>query len=76
MDRGTDFSSTLDTKQAAKLLGLGRSTLVKMRSFGGGPPFLKLGDGLRSRVVYDRTDLQAWLQSRRRSRTNETEAAA
>jgi hypothetical protein len=39
--------------EAAKYLGLSASTLSKLRVFGGGPKFHKLG----RRVVYDTRDL-------------------
>jgi hypothetical protein len=57
----------LDTRKAAEHCGLGHSTLVKYRVFGGGPPFLKLG----RRVVYDPYDLDAWLEDRRRVSTSD-----
>jgi excisionase family DNA binding protein len=56
-----------NTSEAAKYLGVGASTLSKLRVFGGGPVFLKLG----RRVVYDRTDLDAWTQRRRRVSTSD-----
>ncbi len=43
----------LDTVGAADYLGLGKSTLDKLRVGGGGPAFIKIG----KRVVYDPADL-------------------
>jgi hypothetical protein len=60
----------LDTGQAAEHCGLGHSTLVKYRVFGGGPPFFKLG----RRVVYDVDDLDIWLEARRRISTSDNGA--
>ena len=57
----------LKTRQAASYLGLGESTLEKLRVFGGGPVYEKLG---RS-VVYDVDDLEHWAKSRKRSHTSE-----
>lgn len=57
----------LKTRQAADYLGLGESTLEKLRVFGGGPFYEKLG---RS-VVYDVEDLERWAASRKRSNTSE-----
>jgi excisionase family DNA binding protein len=57
----------LPTNEAADCLGISKSTLNKMRVFGGGPPFLKLG----RRVVYDPADLDEWLASHRRASTSE-----
>lgn len=50
------------TKQAAAHLGLSKSTLDKLRHFGGGPRYYKLGRA----VVYSIADLDAWMQERAR----------
>lgn len=57
----------LPVEEAARHTGLSVSTLNKLRVFGGGPVFLKLG----RRVAYDVTDLDAWLASRRRRSTSD-----
>ncbi|MDB4912581.1 MAG: hypothetical protein JWM95_225 [Gemmatimonadetes bacterium] len=49
----------LDTRVAARRVGLARQTLAKMRTEGGGPPYLKLG----SRVFYPADQLAAWIDS-------------
>lgn len=59
----------LTPKQAAKYLHLSHRTLETMRTRGGGPPFVKYGDGRSARVVYRRCDLDAWLASRVRPST-------
>jgi predicted DNA-binding transcriptional regulator AlpA len=56
----------LRTDGAAEYLGLAASTLNKLRLTGGGPEYIKLGKV----VVYDPTDLDAWLSSKRRSSTS------
>ena len=48
--------------EAAHYVRLAESTMAKLRCYGGGPPFSKAGPRL---VVYDRSDLDAWLASRR-----------
>ena len=53
-------AQSLDTNETAKYTGLSRSTLEKLRLYGGGPPFLKLGRLVRYRV----TDLDTWLDAR------------
>jgi predicted DNA-binding transcriptional regulator AlpA len=53
--------------EAASRTGLSVSTLNKLRVFGGGPTFVKLG----RRVVYDPADLDAWLAARKRRSTSE-----
>jgi excisionase family DNA binding protein len=57
----------LDTSSAARQLGLSRSTLEKLRVFGGGPRYLKLGRNVR----YRHQDLQDWLAERVFSSTSE-----
>jgi predicted DNA-binding transcriptional regulator AlpA len=52
---------------AARYAGLSASTLNKLRVYGGGPSYLKLG----RRVVYDRNDLDAWLAGMRRASTSD-----
>lgn len=46
----------MDTKQAARYLGLSYSTLCTWRSTGRGPWFIKAG----SRVVYRKSDIDVW----------------
>lgn len=51
---------TVDTEGASRHLGLAVSTLEKMRVYGDGPPFVKLGRSVRYRVA----DLEAYLAER------------
>ena len=62
-----DFRAKLTTPQAAAFVGLGASSLEKLRVIGGGPAFLKIG----RRVVYDALDLEQWLAKHKRSSTSE-----
>jgi excisionase family DNA binding protein len=57
----------LTVEQAALYTGLSVSTLNKLRVFGGGSEYLKLG----RRVVYERKALADWMASRRRRSTSE-----
>lgn len=57
----------LDTEGAAAYCGVGKSTLEKLRLTGGGPAYLK---PTRS-VVYQVSDLDAWLDSSRRRSTSQ-----
>lgn len=59
------MSANIRTKAAAQYLGLSKSTLDKLRCFGGGPAFAKLGRA----VIYNTADLDAWLAERRRTST-------
>jgi excisionase family DNA binding protein len=56
----------LRVTQAAKYIGVSKSTLDKLRVYGGGPVYLKLG----KRVIYDRADLDRWLSEKRRASTS------
>ena len=47
----------MDTREASQYLGLSASWLQKARTFGLGPPFLKIG----TRVLYRRQALDDWL---------------
>jgi len=58
----------VNAPEAAQCLGIRASTLSKLRVFGGGPKFHKLG----RRVVYDIRDLDGWFEARRRSSTSDT----
>jgi len=62
----TDHSERkMSTPEAADYVGLGKSTLDKLRVTGGGPRFASLG----RRVLYDRSDLDEWVESRKRNNT-------
>lgn len=51
----------LTAREAADYCNLGFSTLAKLRLTGGGPAFSKVG----TKVLYNRKDLDAWLDSKR-----------
>jgi len=61
----------MSAPEAASYCGSSSSTFAKLRVYGGGPIFLKLG----RRVVYNPDDLDAWLASRRRTSTSDEVAA-
>jgi len=58
--------------EAAAFLGLSPRTLEKWRVIGGGPRFHKFG----RRVMYSRSDLEAWANSRTFETTCDPEYAA
>lgn len=66
LDTATKRRRMLRTEDAATYTGLSASTLTKLRLTGGGPEYLKLGKA----VVYDPSDLDAWLVSKRRRSTS------
>jgi predicted DNA-binding transcriptional regulator AlpA len=51
----------LRVDDAAAFLGIGVGTLNKLRTYGGGPPYAKLGHV----VAYDPADLDAWASERK-----------
>lgn len=66
-----ETSPLLNTEEAADFLRLSVPTMERLRGTGQGPPFIKLGPGKRSRVVYLKTDLEAFLTRRRRVSTSD-----
>lgn len=58
------------TQEAAEYCGSSVSTFEKLRLYGGGPRYVKLG----RRVVYDPADLDTWLAANRRTSTSDTGA--
>jgi hypothetical protein len=54
----------LTTAEAARVVRLSPRTLERHRVQGTGPCFLKVGPGLRARVLYDPADLQRWIDRR------------
>lgn len=61
----------LTTKEAARRLGVESQTLRVWRLRGYGPRFVRLGAHRLSRCMYDPRDVDAWLESRKRSSTSE-----
>jgi predicted DNA-binding transcriptional regulator AlpA len=57
----------LNVEQAAEYTGLSKSSLDKLRIFGGGPLYIKVG----ARVVYDRVDLESWLAGKKIANTSQ-----
>lgn len=52
--------TNIRVREAAAYVGLSKSTLDKLRHFGGGPRYFKLGRA----VVYDTCDLDVWCNER------------
>ncbi len=57
----------LDVRAAATRLNVSASFLNKLRCYGGGPPFVKIGSAVRYAVG----DIEAWAASRRRTSTSD-----
>jgi predicted DNA-binding transcriptional regulator AlpA len=61
------------TGDAAEYLGIGRSTLEKLRLTGDGPRYSKIG---KRTVVYDENDLDDYVAARTRRSTSDPGEAA
>ena len=59
----------MSPQEAAQYIGVAVSTLAKMRCWGGGPEFLKLG----RKVAYEREPLDFWKSRRRVRSTSDAE---
>lgn len=63
----------LETQPAAEYVGSAKKTLEKLRCHGGGPAYIKHG----RKVVYQVSDLDAWVDRHRRTSTSgQTSAGA
>ena len=63
----TDPNELLNQSKVAKILGVTEKFLEARRCRGGGVPFIRVGRLVR----YRRSDIEAWLESRRVSSTTE-----
>ncbi|MEM1182924.1 MAG: helix-turn-helix domain-containing protein [Acidobacteriota bacterium] len=63
----------LSEKEAAKLIGFSVRTLQKWRTEGGGPPFIHVS---ARAIRYQVTDIEAWIEGRRRTSTTDDGNAA
>ncbi len=68
----SDPESLLTTAEAAEILRLSQPHLEKMRIYGRGPRFVRLGRAIR----YRRADLLAWIEASLIGSTSETDRAA
>lgn len=65
------MTNLLDTEQAAAHIGFAPNSLEKMRTYGTGPKFVKIGRAVR----YRPEDLAEYIDARVRTSTSEREAA-
>lgn len=49
---------------------ISKSSLRRLRMTGEGPPFIKLGSDRRSKVLYAKADVDAWLELRKQQHTS------
>jgi excisionase family DNA binding protein len=60
-------SKYLTPPEAAQYIRLSASTLAKLRLYGGGPPFIRIGRAVR----YSRAELDTYMQARIARSTSE-----
>ena len=63
-DEVTDMAR-LTVEPAAEYVGVSRSKLNKLRIYGGGPRYIKVG----TRVLYDTADLDSWCEASKQQST-------
>lgn len=68
----TNHTTLLSPKQVKERYGPSTATLAKMRLYGTGPVFVKLG----RRVAYRLEDLEAWIEENRFRSTSEYDAVS
>lgn len=64
--------ANMRVRQAAEYVGVSKSLLDKLRCYGGGPAYAKLGTS----VIYNTDDLDAWVAARRIEPANDNRRAA
>jgi hypothetical protein len=62
-------SSIMLPIETARYTRVALSTLAKLRCWGGGPPYLKLG----RKIGYQRADVDEWLANRRARNTSDAD---
>lgn len=65
----TDSVELLTTQETAAFLKVAPQTLIAQRVRGGGPPFIKLGNGPKSAVRYSLSKVVSWLEEQSRENT-------
>jgi len=65
----------LTPEELADLLALSVGHLARVRTKGGGPPFLKIGQRRTGSIRYRLVDVEKWLASRQFASTSEETAA-
>jgi hypothetical protein len=69
IDDASPVGIVMSPRQAAKYIGVAVSTLAKMRCWGGGPEYLKLG----RKVAYEQEPLDDWKRQHRARSTSDAD---
>lgn len=62
----------LDATDVASEYSIPKATLATLRCRGGGPLYIKRG----AKIIYDRADIESWLNGAKRANTSQTSAVA
>lgn len=73
MNDQTPIDRAVDTKEAARILGISHRTLENFRLRGGGPAYVRVGAGGKL-VRYRLSALSAWMDAHTASSTSEEAA--
>lgn len=65
-----DEDRLIRVREAAEYLGVSASHLNKLRCWGGGPEFIRIGVN-RGAIRYRVADLRTWVESKRRRSTSD-----
>jgi predicted DNA-binding transcriptional regulator AlpA len=68
-DTADNVSAIMLPRETARYTRIALSTLAKLRCWGGGPRYLKLG----RKIGYQRADVDEWLASRRAHSTSDAD---
>jgi hypothetical protein len=68
---GETMPEYLTTEQVSTMTTLSKPTLERQRCTGEGIRYIKMGSGRTSRVVYDKRDVVAYMESKKRGSTSE-----
>ncbi|MDX2277641.1 MAG: helix-turn-helix domain-containing protein [Hyphomonadaceae bacterium] len=63
MAHSPSLEPLLTVKQAAGYLSLSKSRLDRWRSYGGGPPYIRLGGIAGGAIRYRQSDLARWVDA-------------
>lgn len=64
-------SEYLNCSQAGEYLQMSPRTLERWRIYGTGPVYIKVGKGIRAKVLYRKADIDSWLETNEHQKTDE-----
>ena len=67
----TNLKPMNTAQEVAEYLGVSKAHLARLRCFGDGPPFIKLGADERAAIRYRKEDILAFIEDRKRLSTSQ-----